>query len=245
MIEPLKITFASELVVHFGNKVLKTATDIYQRGLTDLTKLDTLINAYYQIQKDGLTKINLEKSDLLLHFNFASKSLNGSFPGPEEVKTYWLRFLIKNIRFGIFAKKSPEDTIIEIAEDLNFIGTYNNYNDFHNEKFILTYPKEINEHLFIKIPYGLNKFQIDVALSIIEQFTTSEVNELQLWYYDYELSVGEMNHTIEIGLCKNKSDAYPTIYRNLFDTTQFLDNQLWYLEIPTFKQYVKNYIPEI
>jgi hypothetical protein len=228
--EENKIFFDESIFVHFGKILLQKAEEIYREGLKAEDKLEKIYRDF--------SRLNTEYDLIDSNLNFYSKSLNGSCPGPEEVKTYWLEFLMKKFQTKEFKYLKPEDCIIGIANDTYSFNQYKKH-DFFNDRFIMTYPADNNYGLVLVVPFGLNKLVIDFAIEIIEKLTTSKVAGISLWYYRNDISISAMEYEIQISLDKNTGDSYPFISKNEFKSINFLNFNEWYLEVPKFKHHIE------
>ena len=110
----------------WGQKLFEKAKVIYEIEVEHRFKIIEII----EILK---TKYNLIDDDLFEYLSFRSKTMKGSIPGPEEVKYYWLDYIVEHsIRFQ---NRSSDESIRIIIDDYLFRGEsiLNKFNktDFH------------------------------------------------------------------------------------------------------------------
>lgn len=230
----LKTIFEDEILLQFGEKLLSTAEEIYNRAVSDSIKMENTISEFYKSNKSKFELLNIEKNSLPYCFSICSTNFR---QGPIDVKTYWLEFILKKCIFYSYENREDKKFIMDIAKDFDFLFEYSIY-DFQDNKFKMTYSFEYNKSLNLTVPFHLNKLLIDLAIKIIEEYTTSKVASISLWYYDDE----PINNEIKVVLDKdkNKYNSFPVISKYTFDSTSFVDLKKWYLEIPEFKTYIKN-----
>lgn|ERR1700752_4730131 len=248
--EANRIHLDKETFVNLGKELCLKAEEIYFRGLKDCRKLELLCSDFYK-SNQGILEVS-DFDDFLYNLNFYSQRLTGGAMG---VKDYWLRFLMAAFHDKQFKYLSQSDYVKKIAKDLISEYSLREYwlpNDFYNDKFILSHTRDTTSEIVLKIPYQFNKFKIDLAVRIIEEFTTSKVAGISLWYYIDETSGVWMDQEIEIALFNGEIQIFgerkypqcPLIPLHKFQSTKFTNSREWYYEIAEFKEYVEKVIEE-
>ena len=107
----------------WGQKLFEKAKVIYEIEVEHRFKIIEII----KILK---TKYNLIDDDLFEYLSFRSKTMKGSLPGPEEVKLYWLNYIVEyfSMKYNNFCiNTNGKDTSINSSVGVvpNHIATKN------------------------------------------------------------------------------------------------------------------------
>ena len=167
------------------------------------------------------------------NLGYYSRTYTGFSPAPEEVKLYWLNYILNNFTAFTNKKNIEKELIIKIASKFNILQEYNQY-DFSGGKFHLTYPADESKSVIFRIPHRLNKLEVDLAIKIFEEFTASKVYAISLLYSKYEFDVGSMHHEIQVQL-NYSDDLGPLVKRIDYEAFPFADNNKWCFELPQFR----------
>ena len=227
--------FSNEDYIMWGQKLFEKAKKINRYELAHKSKVVQIIeniNKKYHLSNDS--------SNDYTEVKFRSFMMKGSFPGPGEVKDYWLSYIVKYPYSFQYSKW--ENSIREIIENkfLQIIDKFNENDFYDNGEFKLTYPGDSNKNLNICIPYSLNYFQVEFAIQVIEKITKSKVAKISLWYFTHDIFFTDMYSEVIIAIDDNvnKHNDLPFISKENFLNFKFSSFENWYREIPEFKNYI-------
>ena len=226
--------FKNEDYINWGKELFEKAKNINRYEIQYKTKV-------VQIIEDIKKKYDLSDkiANGLAEVGFRSFAMKGYFPGPEEVKDYWLDYIAKNPYN--FQYTSWEDSIRKMIEGPFRGQIMNNFQKHHfseDGKFSLTWggDRKIN----IRVPYTLNYYEVKYAIDVIEKLTHCEVTKISLWYFTYDIFVANMYSEVVMAVDDDpdKHEGHPFIPKNEFLNFKFSSYESWFREIPEFKEYV-------
>jgi len=163
---------------------------------------------------------------------YYSKTYTGSWPGPEELKLYWLNYILKNFITFIDKRKTEKELIKIITSSFEILKKYSNYDFFSNQKFNVTHPGQEPNSIIFRVPHRLNKLELDLSIKVFEEITNSHVSGISLIYSKYEYDVGQMNYEIQVQI---EPDNDPIVERTRYDQFPFTSNEKWCFELPEFR----------
>jgi DNA polymerase-3 subunit epsilon len=230
----------NEDFIKWGKDRFKEAlkvSEIQQKHLTLLHQIKENIESEFNLKSDIFNDI----TDIC----FASFSHTGTRRGPEELRYYWLNYIIKQSPW-FDRNLSLEDIAKDILDSvfqrqiINEFKQFAHFEKLNNFKFILNKGQWENMNLNIRVPYCLNYVQIEFAIRVIEKLTNHRVSKISLWYFTYDLSLGEMYSEIYMALDDriDKHKGHPFITIGRFHTIKIKSYENWYKEFPEFKNYI-------
>jgi ribosomal protein L37AE/L43A len=181
---------------------------------------------------------------------FSSYLFKGYWPGQEEVKYYWLNYIINDLYS--YRRETYEHSLRNIIENKNLIENKRNgliekynLNDFYESgEFKLVYPADNDKDLNILVPFSLNYYQVCFAIQIIENLTKSKVSKISLWYFKHDLFFSNMYSEVKIAIDDSveKYKNHSFISKDKFFSVKPTSINNWYEELPEFQKYINEVI---
>jgi len=228
--------------IEWGKKLLEKATEIeliaekHKRIAQEIAQ--NILQKYDLPDEDSYSFEDISFSS----FTFEGKSLLGDWPGPKEVKCYWLNYIVKDF---ISIQCSWEDSVRQIIDSLNgessqIINEFESDNFDQNGKFEVTYLNNYNQKLNILVPYSISYSQIEFAINFIEKITRSRVSKITFWYFTFDPFDSGLYHSIKIAVDDDplKHGELPSISKESFFNIRFTTDEDWYNQIPVFTEFV-------
>jgi DNA polymerase III epsilon subunit-like protein len=217
-----------------------------KRLLEKATEIDLLANKHKSIAQEIVQNI-LQKhhlpnkdSEYFEYIKFSSYTMKGVWPGPEEVKYYWLNYIVNDFMFNNYAWDDSVRQIIDYGNGARIIEEYESFDFNKSGKFKLVYPGDYKEKLNIRVPSSLSYAQIEFSVKLIEKITESIVSKITFWYFNFNPFDQGLYHEIHIAVDDdpNKHDQLPYISKESFLNLNIRYDDKWYNQIPEFKDYV-------
>jgi DNA polymerase III epsilon subunit-like protein len=233
-------------LIAWGKKLLEKAEKIQLHEVNHKTKvIQILDNLREKFNISENTEATIEKVE------FRSYMFKGFWPGQEEVKYYWLNYILNNLYS--YKSETYEESIRNIIENENLIHNkrsglieiYNSSDFYDTGEFKLAYPGD-KKNLNIFVPYSLSYYQVYFATQIIENLTKSKVNKISFWYFKHDpfFSNTWREVTIAIDDDVDKYKNHPYITKDKFLNLKPSSFENWYEEIPVFQNYIQDVIQE-
>ena len=225
--------FKNEDYIKWGEKLFEKAKEINRYEIAHKTKIVQIIEIIKK--KYALTD---EIADYLSNVDFCSFAMKGYFPGPKEIKDYWLAYVNDNPYS--FQHNSWEEAIrtsIEGPFNQGILDDFKGYHFFEDGSFNLTWGGD--NKINIRVSYLLNYYQVVFAIQVIEKLTHCKVTKISLWYFTYELSVN-MHSEVVMAVDDNpdKHKGHPFITKEKLLDLKVYSFENWYKEIDEFKNYI-------
>lgn len=225
----------NEDYIEWGKKLLEKATEI-----------DLIANKHksiaQEIAQNILQKHNLpiEDSYYFEYISFSSFTMKGVWPGPEEVKYYWLNYIVKDFMPNNYTWDDTVKQIIDYGNGAQIIEEYKSFDFEESGEINLVYPGDFNKKLNIRVPFSLSYDQIEFSVNLIEKITKSIVNKITLWYFTFDSFDQGLYNDIHIAVDDdlNKHEELPSISKESFLNLKLRSDEKWYNQIPVFKEYV-------
>jgi hypothetical protein len=226
--------------IRWGKVVFEKAKQIYSLELLHKRKVISILEDIYF--KDGIPIQEREDCDYarIEDIEFTSYMLKGVSPGHAEVKDYWLNYIVNKL--SDTKSSTWEESVKKIIDGVltPFIIQTFNKRDFDKEgRFRLTVSSDDFQGLHLTVPYTLDHLNIEFAIKIIQEITTSEVNSISLWYFTHDVCDGSMFKEVSIAVDDKDLGDAPYISKADFLNMKFEKNKRWFLQIPDFAEYVK------
>lgn len=235
----------NEDLLAWGKKLLEKANKIQLHEVNHTTKVVQILNNL--MEKFNLSEITART---IKEIEFRSYVFKGVRPGQEEVKYYWLNYIIGNLYS--YKRETYEESVRNIIENENLIGNkrngliekYNAHDFYDSGEFKLVYPADKNQKLNILVPYSLNYYQVYFATQIIENLTKSKVSKISLWYFKHDLFFTNMYSEVNIAIDDkvDKHKDHPFITNDEFLSLKPVSIENWYEEIPEFQNYIEEVV---
>jgi DNA polymerase-3 subunit epsilon len=229
----------NEDYIEWGKQLYEKAKIIHKYEIAHKIKVIDILEsivAKYNISDDEL--------DWLYKIEFESYLINERRSGHEEVKFYWLNYILDypySVQHRVW-----DESIRKILENKtpHFIFDTFNKKDFdENGNFILL-PNYKSKKSSIRVPYSLDLYQIEFAIKLIEYNTNSKVDKISLWYRTDDKFITDMNihQRVYIAIDDKIIDNHyesPLISKEEFLNIKFTSKHDWYKEISQFKNYIQ------
>ena len=233
-------------LIAWGKKLLEKAEKIQLHEVNHKTKvIQILDNLREKFNISENTEPTIEKVE------FRSYMFKGFWPGQEEVKYYWLNYILNNLYS--YKSETYEESIRNIIENENLIHNkrrglieiYNSSDFYDTGEFKLAYPGDKN-NLNILVPYSLSYYQVYFATQIIENLTKSKVNKISFWYFKHDPFFSNTWREVSIAIDDDvdKYKNHPHITKDKFLNLKPSSFENWYEEIPVFQNYIQDVIQE-
>jgi DNA polymerase-3 subunit epsilon len=225
--------FDDEDYIRWGKEIFEKAKEINRYEIAHKTKIVQIIEDIKK--KYALTD---EIADYISDVDFVSRSLTGYFPGPREVKDYWLAYVNK-YPFS-FQNVSWEEAIRKLIDgpfNSGILDYFSVHHFFEDGCFNLTFGGE--NKINICVSYLLNYYQVVYAINVIEKLTHCKITKISLWYFTYELAA-DMHHDVRLAVDDDpdKYKGHPFISKEKFLTLKISSYKKWFKEIEEYKNYI-------
>lgn len=224
----------------WGENLFRIAKEIYYREYARKSQIIEIMNELYDVNQTSHDKLLLNARNPLEAITFSAAIIKGIwFPGPTDIKDYWLMNIFQYSPIYI---EEPIKRIISIVDSYNSKHLMKKYSssDFTSEgRFKLTFPVDSDRSLTLTAPFTLHKLNIDFAIKVIETITTSKVGRIAMWYAKNYEQVGSIEREIEISINEKKDDTLPSLTKAEFQSLYVSDMDNWYKGIPEFDDYIR------
>ncbi len=226
--------FNNEDYIKWGKELFEKAKKIHRYEIAHKVKIVQIIEDFREMYD-----LSDEIANNLTNIQFRSFAMKGYFPGPEEVKDYWIAYTTKSPYN--YQLDNWENSIRRMIEGPFNYGIINDFKESHFDddgKFNLSWggDKKIN----IRVPCALNYYEVKYAINVIEKLTNCTVTKISLWYFTHDISHAEMVSEVVLAFDDqpNKHKDCPFIIREKFLNHKFSSFENWYKEISEFKNYI-------